>query len=58
LYPDWLHVLSPDGRLQGVDDQTNKLFDVVQGDTIREVDDKVMPFLKNGKTPIWKSFRW
>src|SRR5579864_3933783 len=31
LYPDWLHVLSPDGRLQGVDDQTNKFFDVVQG---------------------------
>ena len=21
LYPDWLHVLTPDGRLQGVDDQ-------------------------------------
>src|SRR5271154_6101169 len=30
LYPDWLHVLSADGRLQGVDDQTNKYFDVVQ----------------------------
>ena len=31
LYPDWLHVLTADGRLQGVDDQTNKYFDVVQG---------------------------
>jgi len=46
LYPDWLHVLSPDGRLQGVDDQTNKLFDVVQDGTVRQIDDKVMPFLK------------
>src|ERR1019366_2459090 len=24
LYPDWLHLLTTDGRLQGADDQTNK----------------------------------
>ena len=30
LYPDWLHALTSDGRLQAVDDQTNKFFDVVQ----------------------------
>jgi peptidoglycan-N-acetylglucosamine deacetylase len=47
LYPDWLHVLTPDGRLQGVDDQTNKFFDVVQGNTVRSVDDRVMPFLRS-----------
>ena len=47
LYPDWLHVLTPDGRLQGVDDQTNKYFDVVQGNNVLPVDDRVMPFLKN-----------
>src|SRR6202789_1460635 len=35
LYPDWLHALTPDGRLQAVDDQTNKLFDVVQGNHVR-----------------------
>jgi cellulose synthase/poly-beta-1,6-N-acetylglucosamine synthase-like glycosyltransferase/spore germination protein YaaH/peptidoglycan/xylan/chitin deacetylase (PgdA/CDA1 family) len=46
LYPDWLHVLTPDGRLQGVDDQTNKFFDVVQNNHVRSVDDRVMPFLK------------
>ena len=46
LYPDWLHVVSPDGRLQGIDDQTNKFFDVVQDGNIRQVDDTVMPFLK------------
>jgi len=46
LYPDWLHVLTSDGRLQGVDDQTNKFFDVVQNNRVRSVDDRVMPFLK------------
>ena len=47
LYPDWLHVLTPDGRLQGVEDQTNKFFDVIEGKNILPVDDRVMPFLKN-----------
>ena len=28
LYPDWLHLLTPDGRVQAVDDQTNKFFDL------------------------------
>src|ERR1700758_3430596 len=46
LYPDWLHVLTPDGHLQGVDDQTNKYFDVIQGKNLLPVDDRVMPFLK------------
>src|SRR5579859_2468279 len=46
LYPDWLHVLTPDGRLQAVDDQTNKFFDVVQNNRVRTVDDRVMPLLK------------
>ena len=50
LYPDWLHVFTADGRLQGVDDQTNKFFDVMQsnaqGSTVLPVDDRVMPFLK------------
>src|ERR1700722_10190803 len=46
LYPDWLHVLTPDGHLQGVDDQTNKFFDVIQNNRARAVDDRVMPFVK------------
>lgn len=58
LYPEWLHVLTVDGRLQGVDDQTNKYFDVIQsnvqsnvqsngqGSSVLPVDDRVMPFLK------------
>src|SRR5579864_851684 len=50
LYPDWLHVTTNDGHLQGVDQQTNKYFDVIQGSTIHPVDDKVMPFLKSENT--------
>jgi cellulose synthase/poly-beta-1,6-N-acetylglucosamine synthase-like glycosyltransferase/peptidoglycan/xylan/chitin deacetylase (PgdA/CDA1 family)/spore germination protein YaaH len=50
LFPDWLHAITPDGRLQSIDEQTNKFFDVVQGSSIHSVDDKVMPFLKSEDT--------
>src|SRR6267142_1583533 len=30
LYPEWLHMLTPDGRIQGVDPQTNNFFDLIQ----------------------------
>jgi cellulose synthase/poly-beta-1,6-N-acetylglucosamine synthase-like glycosyltransferase/peptidoglycan/xylan/chitin deacetylase (PgdA/CDA1 family)/spore germination protein YaaH len=46
LYPEWLHVLTPDGHIQAVDEQTNKFFDVIQGGSVHSVDDRVMPFLK------------
>ncbi len=52
LYPDWLHVLTPDGRLQAVDDQTNKFFDVMQNNHVRSVDDRVMPLLKAEDTAM------
>src|SRR6202140_1749503 len=63
LYPDWLHVLTPDGRLQAVDDQTNKFFDVVQNENVRSVDDRVMPFLKTEDPamevfPMVNNFYW
>ncbi len=50
LFPDWLHTITPDGRLQSIDEQTNKFFDVMQDSTVRSVDDKVMPFLKSEET--------
>jgi peptidoglycan-N-acetylglucosamine deacetylase len=50
LYPEWLHVLTPDGHLQGVDSETNRFFDLMQGGTMRPVDYKVMPFLKSEDT--------
>jgi cellulose synthase/poly-beta-1,6-N-acetylglucosamine synthase-like glycosyltransferase/spore germination protein YaaH/peptidoglycan/xylan/chitin deacetylase (PgdA/CDA1 family) len=46
LYPDWLHVLTADGKLQSIDEQTSDFFDVVQGGTVLPVDNRVMPFLK------------
>ena len=45
LFPEWLHVLTPDGHLQGVS-PANKLFDVIQNGRVMPVDDKVMPYLK------------
>ncbi len=46
LFPEWLHVLTPDGRVQAVTSDTNQLFNVIDGQHVRSVDDKVMPFLK------------
>ena len=46
LFPTWLQVLGADGHLQGVDPQTNDMFDIIQGQSVHPVDDKVMPFLK------------
>ena len=50
LFPEWLHVLTPDGHLQSIDTTTYRFFDVVQGPMVRSVDDKIMPFLKSEDT--------
>src|SRR5262249_35497781 len=52
LYPEWLHVLSNDGRLKGIDEQVfpPRPFDVIQNGTVRIVDDKVMRFLRSEDT--------
>jgi peptidoglycan-N-acetylglucosamine deacetylase len=49
LFPEFLHVLTPDGHLQGVTPE-NKLFDVIDAaGKPRTVDDKLMPFLRAEK---------
>ena len=48
LFPEWLHVMTNDGRVQGVS-LLNEFFDVVQNGQVRPVDDQVMPFLKEAK---------
>jgi cellulose synthase/poly-beta-1,6-N-acetylglucosamine synthase-like glycosyltransferase/peptidoglycan/xylan/chitin deacetylase (PgdA/CDA1 family)/spore germination protein YaaH len=48
LFAEWLHVLSPEGNLQG-SSETNQLFQVVQNGRVRSRDDRVMPFLKAQK---------
>ncbi len=45
LFPTWLQVLTPDGHLQAVDPQTNKLFDVIHGHAVHPIDPDVMQFL-------------
>ncbi len=52
LFPTWLQVLSPDGHLQASDPETNSMFDVVHGQAIHPVDEKVMPFLKAEDTDM------
>jgi len=52
LFPTWLQVLGADGHLQAVDPETNSMFDVINGDTVRPVDNKVMPFLKAEDTDM------
>lgn len=55
LYPEWMHVLTPDGRLQAVT-ELNTLYDVIdKNGKPRVVDDKLMPFLKaeNAQTEVF-----
>ena len=50
LFPEWVHVLTPDGRLQALA-EGNRMFDLVQGNAVRNPDDRhpVMAFLKEEK---------
>ncbi len=52
LYPEWLHVVTGEGKLQTIDEQTGNFLDVIQGSFVRPVDDKVMPFLKSEETAL------
>ena len=51
LFPEWLHALTADGRLQSVTEQ-NLLFDLMDKGKPRPVDDKVVPFLKGEKAQM------
>jgi cellulose synthase/poly-beta-1,6-N-acetylglucosamine synthase-like glycosyltransferase/spore germination protein YaaH/peptidoglycan/xylan/chitin deacetylase (PgdA/CDA1 family) len=51
LFPEWLHVLSPNGNLQGVS-EANELFPVVSDERVHSPDDRVMPFLKAQKAEV------
>ena len=48
LFPEWLHVLTPDGQLQGFD-AVNHPFHVVENGLVHPADDRVMPFLRAEK---------
>jgi cellulose synthase/poly-beta-1,6-N-acetylglucosamine synthase-like glycosyltransferase/peptidoglycan/xylan/chitin deacetylase (PgdA/CDA1 family) len=52
LFPQWIHVLSSDGRLQAVT-ELNTLYDVIDSNgKPRPIDDKVMAFLKGEKAAV------
>ena len=50
LFPEWLHVITPDGRLQAVTEK-GEMFDVIEGNVVHNVDPrhKVMLFLRDEK---------
>src|SRR5262249_20665909 len=51
LFPEWLHVLTPDGHLQGFD-SLNHPFPVIESGTVHSTDDRVMPFLRAEKAEV------
>src|SRR5882672_3044257 len=51
LFPEWLHVLTPDGNMLG-SDENNQMFPVVQDGTVHSTDDRVMPFLRAEKAGV------
>ncbi|HET9281965.1 MAG TPA: glycosyltransferase [Candidatus Angelobacter sp.] len=51
LFPEWLHVLGPDGHLQGFD-SVNNPFQVVENGLVHSTDDRVMPFLRAEKAEV------
>jgi cellulose synthase/poly-beta-1,6-N-acetylglucosamine synthase-like glycosyltransferase/peptidoglycan/xylan/chitin deacetylase (PgdA/CDA1 family)/spore germination protein YaaH len=51
LFPEWLHVLTPDGHLQGFDTE-NRPFRAIENGTVRSADDRVMPFLRAEKAEV------
>ena len=51
LFPEWLHVLTPDGHLQGLD-SVNHPFPVIENGIVHSTDDRVMPFLRAEKADV------
>ncbi len=51
LFPEWAHVVTPDGKLQGAD-ETNRLFPIIQHGAVSPVDNRVMPFLRSEKANV------
>src|SRR5512140_547858 len=49
LYPEWLHLLTQDGRIKAINDQVYppRPYDIIENGVVHRVDDEVMPFLKS-----------
>jgi cellulose synthase/poly-beta-1,6-N-acetylglucosamine synthase-like glycosyltransferase/peptidoglycan/xylan/chitin deacetylase (PgdA/CDA1 family)/spore germination protein YaaH len=51
VFPEWLHVLAPDGHLQAVD-ESNTLFNVLNNGRVANIDAKLMPFIKSSGAQV------
>src|SRR5208282_710823 len=51
VFPEWLHVLAPDGHLQAVSED-NTLFNVVNNGHVANIDAKLMPFIKSSGAQV------
>jgi cellulose synthase/poly-beta-1,6-N-acetylglucosamine synthase-like glycosyltransferase/peptidoglycan/xylan/chitin deacetylase (PgdA/CDA1 family)/spore germination protein YaaH len=51
VFPEWLHVLAPDGHLQAVD-ESNILFNVLNNGRVANIDAKLMPFIKSSGAQV------
>ncbi len=51
LYPEWLHVLGPDGHLQAVDEK-NTLYSVMNGGRVASIDSRLMPLIRSSNAEV------
>jgi cellulose synthase/poly-beta-1,6-N-acetylglucosamine synthase-like glycosyltransferase/peptidoglycan/xylan/chitin deacetylase (PgdA/CDA1 family)/spore germination protein YaaH len=51
VFPEWLHVLSPDGHLQAVN-ENNALYPVIENNHVTNVDARLMPLIKSTNAQV------
>jgi cellulose synthase/poly-beta-1,6-N-acetylglucosamine synthase-like glycosyltransferase/peptidoglycan/xylan/chitin deacetylase (PgdA/CDA1 family)/spore germination protein YaaH len=51
VFPEWLHVMGADGRLQAVK-ENNTLYDVITNGHVAQIDPKLMPLIKSTNAQV------
>jgi len=51
VFPEWLHALTPDGRLQAVNER-NVLYDVMRNGRVATVDARLMPLVRSSNAQV------
>jgi cellulose synthase/poly-beta-1,6-N-acetylglucosamine synthase-like glycosyltransferase/peptidoglycan/xylan/chitin deacetylase (PgdA/CDA1 family)/spore germination protein YaaH len=49
LFPEWLHVITPDGKVQVMNEEKGMMFDLVQNGEVHQPDEKVMAILRDAR---------
>jgi peptidoglycan-N-acetylglucosamine deacetylase len=52
VFPEWLHVVTPDGRLQAVNEDYNTLYNVIDNGRVLTIDPKFMPFIRRSNAQV------